>query len=409
GAPGRRELAEVARSSLGWMLGEMAAPAGGFHAALDADSGGGEGRYYTWTPDELEATVADPIARRLAAAYYGVTAVGDVGGRTVLRVARPLSEAAAAEGIRADEAPSLLEGARGALLRGRALRPAPPCDRKIVTAWNGLALSALARGAQVLGDARYLEAAERTADVLAVHLRDGDRLSRSFFEGTRAGAGVLEDYAFAIAGLLDLFETTSAPRWLDASRALKAEQPTQSAPPAGGYFRTATDAERLLVREKPDYDGAEPSGNSIAVRNLLRLDALRTEPRWRTAAEGSLRAFAPTLAQNPDALPAMLSGLEAFLDRAKEIVITVPADATGSRLLDVVHARYLPNAELITVVAGPPQEELARALSIVADKPPRDGQPTAYVCGRQVCQLPTTDPVALAGELDRVAPLPCSA
>jgi uncharacterized protein len=275
-----------------------------------------------------------------------------------------------------------------------------------VTAWNGLALSALSRGVQVLGDARYLDAAERTGALLVVHLRDDDRLVRSSFDGTRAGAGVLEDYAFTIAGLLDLFETTSAPRWLTAALALQGVQDAQFADPAGGYFRTAADAERLLVREKPDYDGAEPSGNSVAVRNLLRLDALQTDPRWRTAAEGSLRAFAPTLEGNPDGLPVLLSALEAFLDRAKEIVITVPPGASGARLLDVVHTRYLPNAELITVVAGTPQDELAGALPVVADKPARDGQPTAYVCERQVCQLPTTDPGALAGELDRVAPLP---
>src|SRR5262249_22251151 len=177
------------------------------------------------------------------------------------------------------------------------------------------------------------------------------------------------------------------------------------ADPVGGYFRTADDDEPLLVREKPDFDASEPSGNSVALQNLLRLHELTGDDRWRATAEHLLGAFGPALARSPDALPARLCGLEFLLDAPKEIVVVKPPGSDTAALLAALHSRFVPNRVLAVVTEGAPQRTLAATVPLVAEKTALGGRATAYVCERRVCQRPTSDPEAFARELERVTPL----
>jgi len=402
-ASGRSDLAAVARRTLDWMSHDMTAPGGGFFAAVDADSDGEEGAFYLWTPKEVDA-VLDAQGARLATAYFGITPEGSLGGRSVLHVAEPLAAAATGIGVDEAEATRLLESARARLLTARDRRDAPAIDRKVVTAWNGLAISAFARAAQAFSEPAYADHARRAADVILGAARGG-RLPRSLVGGVAQGRGYLEDYAFLIAGLLDLFEATGDPRRLDQALGLQRVLDAHFADPAGAYYRTADDDEQLLVREKPDVDGGEPSGNSVTLQNLLRFHELTSNDRWREAAERMLRAFGPTLTRAPDALPHMLCGLEFFLDAPKEVVVVTPPGGDPAPMLAALHDRFVPNHVLAVVAEGSPQQTLAATIPWVAEKPTRDGRVTAYVCEGRVCGRPTNDPATFAQELARVAPL----
>jgi uncharacterized protein YyaL (SSP411 family) len=403
-ASGRPDLGDVARGTLDWMVRDMAAPDGGFFAAIDADSDGEEGRFYLWTPAELEALL-DPASARLATAYFGVSAAGQIGGRSVLRVAQPMAAVAAREQIGEEAARAWIDAVRAQLLAARAQRVAPAVDRKVVVAWNGLAISALARAAQAFAAPSYSAQAERAADAILGATRGG-RLPRSLVDGAPHGSGYLEDYAFLIAGLLDLFEATGNPHRLDQALALQRELDAHFADPAGGYFHTPDDGEQLLVREKPDMDGSEPSGNSVALQNLLRLHELTGDDHWNRTAEGVLRAFTPALSRGPGALARMLCGVEFFLDQPKEIVVVTPPGGDGTApLLAALNVRFVPNRALVVVGEGRPLDALAGTIPLVAEKTTRDGRATAYVCERRVCQRPTTDPDAFGRELERVTPL----
>lgn len=403
-ASGDPDFATVARDTLAYLAAEMAAPGGGFFAASDADSDGGEGRYFTWTADEMAAALTAsqwPLVR----AVYGLDATVD--GRSVPYVAQPLGAAAAALGVAPDAARRVLDDARARLAAARRARPAPFTDRKRLAGWNGLAISAFARASVILGDPTLAAPAVRAAESMLAALWDGTRLQRGIADGHPFGEGVLDDYVFLAAGLLDLYEATFDPRWLRSALALtEAVELRFRDPEHGGYFLTAGDAEPLLARAKPAYDGAEPSGNAVALLTLLRLRELSGDDRYRRRAEALLGAFAPALGEDPTAMPLLLVGLDFWLDRAKEIVIVTPHAATEAEpFLAALRTRFLPNRVLV-VIAEPDRDALAALVPLVADKVARGGRATAYVCERGVCDLPTTDPAVFARQIDKVEPLP---
>jgi hypothetical protein len=277
----------------------------------------------------------------------------------------------------------------------------PHVDHKVVTAWNGLAVSAFARASRVLGDPALLDRARTTADTLLNH-RTGDRLRRYLLDGDGRGEGYLDDYAFVTAGLLDLHEATGEPRWLREAIALQHTIDARFVDPAGGYFQTADDHETLLTREKPDYDGAEPSGNSVAYLNLLRLHELTTDDAYRARAAALLAAFGPRLLMRPSTLPYLLVGLELEAVPVKEIVLVSPGGADAlAPFFRELDRTYLPSRVLAIVAGGAPDAALGRLVPLVVEKPPLGGRPTAYVCERRVCKLPATDPAAFAEQLGR--------
>ncbi len=402
----RDDFAAVTRDVLDYAGREMTAPAGGFYAATDADSEGVEGKFFVWTPAEiraaLDATRADAVI-----AYYGVTEPGNFHGKNILHVAAPLPEVASRLGIEPARFHQLLDEARARLYAVRDRRVPPHKDTKILAGWNGLMISAFARAGAVLGNPGYVERARTAAGFVLERMRADGRLRRSFAEGAAHEDAFLDDYAYLVAGLLDLYEATFELRWLREAIALQdvlvrdfwdAEK--------GAFFLTGARREVTLTRQKPYYDGAIPSGNAVAALNLLRLAEFTTDDRRRDRADATLRAFAPILQRTPAAAPALLAALDFRLDRAKEIVIVRPAAATGDEaLLGTVRRTYVPNHVLTVARVG---DELARQreiIPLVADKEALHGAPTAYVCEQKVCALPTSDPAVLSDQLAKVSPL----
>ncbi|HSA20182.1 MAG TPA: thioredoxin domain-containing protein, partial [Myxococcota bacterium] len=298
---GREDFAQVARGTLDYVLREMSDPAGGFYSATDADSpvpGAGretEGWYFTWTPRELEATLG-PDLSRVAAAYYGVDAQGQLEGRSVLHTPRPPDQVAAGLGLSPAEVRTALARARQELYAARQRRPPPARDGKVIAAWNGLMISALSRGAQVLGEPRYAERAARAAGFVLGHMRSGQGLDRTWMSGVSRNPGTLSDHACLVQGLLDLYETSHDVSWLSAALALQRHLELHFWDEAhGGYYQTSDQHEELLVRGRADADGAEPSGNAVAILNLLRLAELTGDDHLRDLAARALRAAAAQL------------------------------------------------------------------------------------------------------------------
>ncbi len=391
-AAGRADLAEVARTTLEYLARDMRAPGGGFFAASDADSEGQEGKYFLWTKADFAAALSADDAR-LAAAWF------DVGDQpTTLATPRPLDVVAHELGLEPDAAARELATIRTTLLAARTRRVPPHVDRKAVLGWNGLAVSAFARGAIVLRDPALADVAGEVAETVLAARRDG-RLPRYLLDGEAHGDGYLDDYAFLVAGLLDLHEATFDPRWLREATALADVVDRRFADPRGGAFLTADDQEALLTREKPDYDGAEPAGNSVLLLDLLRLHELTTDDRWRARADALVSAFGATLAQQPTALPYMLVGLDFRDGPVKEIVLVSPAGATAlDPFRDVLARSFVPNRVVASCDARSCAADAA-LVPLVADKTPIDGKPTAYVCEHRTCRLPTTDPAELARQL----------
>ena len=392
---GRRDFARVARETLDYVVREMTAPEGGFFSATDADSVGPdgrseEGRFFVWSEAELRAALGGGPETEAFLRHYGVTPEGNFEGANILHVARPDEAAWAA-----------FTPQRAALYDLRARRPPPLRDEKILAAWNGLMISGLAVGGRVLDERRYVDAAARAAAFVLGRMRPEGRLARSFKDGRAPIAGFLEDHAFLAAGLLDLYEVSFDPRWLEEALAVAADTERLFADPAGGWFMTAGDHERLIAREKPAYDGAEPSGTSVALLTALRLATFTSDDRWRAVADRALGNLAAPLASNPLALTEALLALDFATDEPREIAIVLPRGAElrdAAPLTAVLRRAFVPNRALACAAEGD-LAALARLAPFAADKVAVDGLPTAYVCRRGRCELPVTDPDALAAQL----------
>ncbi len=410
---GQESFAATARQTLDYIAREMTSPQGGFYSATDADSPTPagheeEGWFFTWTPAEIEEVVGAQAAR-LVSAYYGVTERGNFEGRNIFSTARPLDGVAKSLGLTPQDARAELEALRSALYLARSKRPPPGKDSKVITSWNGLMISAFARAGRILGAPSYTERARTAADfLLASVMRQDGRLMRTWKDGRPSHDGVLDDYTFLAAGLMDLFEATGERRWLEAAVSFYDVLLSQFwDEKSGGFFSTASDAEKLLVRQKPDYDGAEPSGNSLAVAGLLKLYEFTDNQLYRERAEQSLRAFHALLSRQPTGVVRMLSALDYYLDTPKEIVIVIPdEDAEAAPFFEKLAHTYLPNKVVIVVREGEQVEHMASLLPLVAGKITREGRVTAYVCERRVCKLPTTDPKVFAKQIATVEPYP---
>jgi uncharacterized protein YyaL (SSP411 family) len=373
----RPEFARVLRETLGFLEREMASPRGGFYSAMDADSPGGEGAFYTWTAEQIRSMLGD--GADAFSTFYGVEA-----GPSVLFVPAPDE--------RRGEA---FAGARRLLRDVRRRRPAPAKDEKIVAAWNGYAISAFAVAGRVLGDRHLTDVAERTAEFAHNHLvRD------AVVRRVDDHVGFLEDGAALIQGFIDLFEATGEPRWLDEAMGIQRRLDSDFADPVrGGYYRTAAGGEVVLGRERPSQDGPEPSGNSLEALNLLRLTELTGRREYRQSAEMLLRGFGQELAAAPAALSDMLLAVDFWADRSKEIAIVLPdADASEPLLQMRLRAHFLPN-DVQWVGSESQVGATAKTAAWLEGKHCLKGLPTAYVCTEGVCDLPTHLPDVLDREL----------
>jgi hypothetical protein len=410
-ASGREDFARVAREILRYVERDMTSPEGAFYSATDADSPNPEGEreegwFFTWTPAEIDAVLDAPQAR-LVKACYQVTAEGNFEGRNILHAPRPLAEAAKEVDLSEPDAQALLDAAREKLYQTRQQRPPPLRDEKILTSWNGLMISAHAFAALVLDEPDYARRAERAADFLLENLRHEGRLRRSYKDGQATHNAYLDDYAFLAAGLLDLYEATGNLRWLREAIALDAVlEKRYEDRENGGFFLTSDDHESLLAREKPSYDGAEPSGNSVAVLNLLRLYEFTTQETYRQRAERALKAFEGVISASPVALSEMLLALDFHLDAPKEIILVVPRSRDEAQpLLGPLRTAFVPNRVLSIVSEGAELDRHTAVVPLLEDKRAIGGRPTAYVCERRICDLPTADPAVFAKQIAKANPL----
>lgn len=384
-ALGHEHHRRVCEETLDWMLREMRGPEGGFYSALDADSEGEEGRFYVWTPEQVREALGEGADKVID--FYGVTEEGNFEGRNVLHLAG---------GVEAPE-PAGLGAARRALYEARAERPRPGLDDKRLTAWNALAIAALAEAGAVLGREDCLDAARRCAEFALSEMRDDEgRLLRTYNDGEARLNAYLEDHAFLLEALLTLYEATFEPRWFERARELAETTIARFGDPErGGFYSTSEDHEALIARRKEVGDHPIPSGNSAAALGLLRLAALTGERSYEERAEGVLRLFAKAAPHQPDAFAHLLRALDFHLSPVKEVALAAPAAADDSvkrlsELTAVVRSRYRPHI----VLAGGPEGTVVPPL--LKGRTSVDGKPAAYVCEQFTCKAPTTDAEALA-------------
>ncbi len=412
------QYAATARDTLDYVLRDLTEKSGGFFSAEDADSllehgkpEHREGAFYTWTKDEIVRVLGDGSAA-LFNRVYGVEADGNspegsdphrelVGQNTLIR---RMSDAEASKAVNLSEAEvsAQLAAARTKLFDIRAKRPRPHLDDKVITAWNGLMISAFARAAQVLDEPAYLHAAQRSAQFVKRELWKDGTLLRSYREGASAVKGFCDDYAFLIGALLDLYEADFDVAWLQWALELQARQDALFGDPQGGYFSVAEGDPTILLRMKEDYDGAEPSPNSVTALNLQRLAQFTGQADFRERALKTLAVFADQMTKSPTAVPQFLCALDASLSKPKQIVIAgSSADPATRALLREVHAHFLPQKVLLLADGGAGQHWLGERLEFLRTVAPIDGKAAAYVCENFVCQLPVTEVPALRALLKR--------
>jgi len=402
---GQPFLARVARETCDYVLREMTAAGGGFFSATDADSEGEEGKFFVWTEAEIrEVLIAgglDPHGDlETFLQHYDVTPEGNWEGTTILRVPKPN-----------EEVWQRLGRARELLYARRLSRVPPSRDEKILGAWNGLMISALAVAGRVLGEARYTEGARRAADFVLEHMRDpqGD-LVRSFKSraaaartstSTSSGLGFLDDFAFVTAGLIELYQSTFEPRYLREALRLANATEQHFADPGGGWFMTGAAHEALIARERPAYDGAEPSGASVALMNVLRLGTYTDDSRWRGIAERGFRSLAHVLGDRSVLLTEALLALDYYWDEPREIALVWPETRTRSAAAPFLAALARTYLRSFVLAGGSPSElaALGDTVPFVGGKLTRANHVTAYVCRQGTCALPTDDPDAFQAQL----------
>ncbi len=408
---GRPVFAQTARDILDYVLRDLTSPQGGFYSAEDADSlvqlgaqQKTEGAFYVWTAEEIQAALGEKRAEEFGY-VYGVEAdgntsgeadpQGELRGKNVLSQQRTVAEAAKKFEVSEEEMAARLAASRQTLLALRGKRPRPHLDDKVITAWNGLMISAFAKGYRVLGEAKYLAAANRATDFLRQNLSvAGDvRLQRAWRDGVMEVGGFAEDYASLIRGLLDLYESSFEPARLEWAMALqKAQNELFLDAKHGGYFSSEGKDPSVLLRMKETYDGAEPSPNTLSALNLLRLAHVLGDPSWSKEAERTLQALATQMQKAPLATPMGLVALDVFLSPAQQIVLVGPADAPDTRaMLAAMGQKFLPGSVWALLDDEASRTFFAAQADFYRDLKTTEGKTTAYVCRDFVCRLPTTD------------------
>jgi uncharacterized protein YyaL (SSP411 family) len=382
--------AVVARDIIRYLLRDMTHKDGGFYSAEDADSEGQEGKFYCWTQKELTALLT-PDELKVAVRYFGITEKGNFEDHSHPDPLPNLNVLSIVDPKLAPAEETLLASAKQKMFAVRVKRVRPHLDDKILASWNGLMLGALARASVVLGDDTYRVAAEKNLAFLQATLWDAKTktLYHRWRDGQRDSTQLLDDYAFLLSGVIELYETTLESKHLDFALALAdsmgarfydAEQ--------GGFFLSADKTADLILRVKEDYDGAEPSGNSVAALALLKLTKITERPAYAKQAEKTLRLFGQRLQAQPQAVPYLLGALDYFLHEPfRAVIIGEPAQADTRALIRAAHSVYQPNK--VVLGNSGPVEPAAKTYPLFG------GKPAVYLCTGQECQLPTGDPEKL--------------
>ncbi len=422
-----RQYESVARGILDYVARDMRSKEGGFFSAEDADSPvagiadpghnkTAEGAFYVWIKKEIDAALGD--AAEIFDFHYGVQPHGNAPegsdpqdefrGKNILIERHTVAETAKHFGKTEEEIGKLLAECRAKLFSIRAKRPRPHLDDKIIAAWNGLMISAYARGAQILEPAtagRYLEIATRAAKFLRTNLYEekSKLLYRNYRDGRSDIEGFADDYAFVIQGLLDLYEASFDVEWLKFAVQLQETQERLFFDEKnGGYFSTSGKDESVFLRMKDDNDGAEPAASSVAALNLLRLAQFRDDKQMTDRARKTIDAFATTLSHFPSAMPQMLVALDYASSKPRQIVVAGKKDAPETKaLVKEVHRHFLPKTVLFLADSAEGQKYFGEKNEAIRAMSPIDGKPAAYICENFTCKAPVTDPKQLAELLSK--------
>ena len=388
---GDQRHTDVAKDIFGYVLRDMTHPEGGFYSAEDADSEGHEGKFYCWTRQELSKLLSAEEFNVTVRAF-GITEGGNfvdhshpepLPGQNVLSIV---------DSKLPESDQPLLAGARRKMIDARSRRVRPHLDDKVLASWNGLMLGALARGYAVLGDQQYLSAAEENVQFIRAHLwvepskkeSGPGTLYHRWREGERDDVQLLEGYSFLLDGVIELYQATLTAEHLEFAVQLAESMLAKFFDAAnGGFWQSIAGASDLILRTKEDYDGATPSGNSVATLALLKLGAITGEKKYTDAAEKTLRLFAARLTQTPQALPYMLQALDFLVDEPMRVVIAGDAASKTTReLVHAAHSVYQPKKVVLGTSGN--VEPFARTLSSGKES-------VAYVCTGTACQAPTRD------------------
>jgi uncharacterized protein len=380
---------QIVLETLDFVGREMTHTAGGFYSSLDADSEGEEGKFYVWTLEEIREVLKE--GSEFFEAAYGIMPRGNWEGKTVLQ--RVLDDDSLAARFKLDPktVPMRLSEAHSRLLAARALRVRPGTDDKILTAWNGLMLAAVAEAARVMDELelqhKYHMLATRNAEFLLNALRPAEKLKRSWRQGKITNEVFLEDYAALILGLIELYQTDFQDKWFAFAEELMAEMLDLFSDPNGGFFDTSKDSQELLLRPKDLQDNATPSGNSLACEALLKLAAFTDNGKYRDLAEKSLGLVANQALRYPTSFARWLSAADFALGNVKQVAVVYGANLEDAReLLQTIQSQYRPN----TIVAASSYPPSNNAPALLIERPLKDDRPTVYVCEGFVCKMPIT-------------------
>jgi uncharacterized protein len=385
---------DVTTDVLDYIRKEMTHPDGGFYSATDADSEGVEGKFFVWTPEEVAEAIGDRGNARQFCACYDVTAEGNWEHKSIPNRMRPLDEVAKELNVTIDELKDTMRRVRPRMYAARQRRIPPGLDDKIITAWNGMMISAMAEAARVLDRADYLAAAKKAADfLLSVHCTDDQRLMRTSRNGRAHLEAVLEDYAFLGEGLVDLYEAGGDDRYLEAARRL-AERLILSFQDdeQGGFFTTAKDHEALIIRGREGADGATPSGNAVAAMLLARLSFHLDRVDFREAAVGAIRAYGKHLTRFPRGFAKSLAVVDFLTEGPVELAVVGRREDPHFRAIqDAVRGWYLPNR----IIAIADCTDGTSAHPLLTGKQTLDGRAALYICRNFSCQQPLIEASAV--------------
>jgi hypothetical protein len=400
-ATAKMEYGETAKEIFSYVLRDMTDTDGGFYSAEDADSEGVEGKFYVWTEDEVrqilkgeEADLIINVFNIEKAGNFKEEATAESTGANILHLEKPLTEIAFNMKTSVEDLEMRIETARQKLFTVRSGRIRPHKDDKVLTDWNGLMIAALAKGAQVCNEPKYADAARRATDfVLKTMRRPDGRLLHRYRDGQAAVLANIDDYAFLIWGLLELYETTFDTGYLKTALDLNRELikhfwDDQN----GGFYFTADDAEELIVRQKEIYDGAIPSGNSVAMLNLLRLSRITANTDYEEKATKIVKAFSQDVGVSPSGYTQLMVALGFGIGPSYEIVIVGNPEARDTKdMLEALRRHFIPNKVVLLKPDNQESPDIISLAEFTKDQSSIDGKATAYVCLDYACKLPTTD------------------
>ncbi len=395
---GNEAYREVCESTLDFISRELTHPGGGFFSSLDADSPGGEGRFYTWNPDEVSQAIPEAGLQSFTLRAFGVTAEGNFAGQTILRLKLSLAELATQEKTSQEDLRNRLEAVRQSLFAARQSRPRPATDDKVITAWNALAQRAFAEAGAVLHNSAYTKLAMRNARFLLDHLVVSGRLRRSWRGIPARQPAFLDDYAALILGLVSLYQGDPQPEWFTTSQRLLAEMIERFADPQGGFFDTPSDQPSPLSRPKEMQDNATPSGGALAALALLKMAELTGDISHSDRAVRMIGPLQEAFVHYATSFAFWLQALDFALGPVQQVAIVGDvADSQTQAFRDIFFQKYRPRTVLAVSSDPPPQE----APALLQERHAIDGNPTAYVCEGFRCLLPATETSVFKQQLEQ--------